>query len=527
MPEPAAGLTRLMTSGPEAADAPLVLLVAAVVLAVSALAVALNLRRSRASSSPSSPRKKLTRKMSSIGKATLVTEIETNLSIPVSVLSLKGELEADAYVERLRERFVKDGGGFFQRFRSLVTMENGDWVFTELPDFDPKENVRQHTLQEGETTISYVEKLVNSPLDFTKPLWEMHVISPNPSDADQDGSIAWKVHHCLGDGASLSTAIVKLSDQNDQFDAMLAKMASKSKSAPKPRKTLQQRMRDLGLFFALLAWSMSVIVRKLLALAFRPEPATMFKKPGSKSKRVSYNIMYSVSTTKAIGKQFGATINDVMLSVVAGAMRQTMLHAADKDADPSAVVPPGLVVRAAIPVDMRATSEVIRTSRNKFSSLVIDFPVGEVDPLKRLTKIRAAMNEAKNSLEKVFTYMTSHVVSSLPAALTRRIVHFTTSKISVAITNVRGSAFEISMCGNPLLGVFGFVPPPPTVNLGIAVLSIGDNLGLNVLVDPSVGIDAQQFMSFAKLEFDALEVAANAKAAAATATADSGDKKHQ
>lgn len=522
---PAPGLTRLMTSGPDAGDAPVMLLVAVFVLAASALAVFLNLRREqRRAAATTSPRKRLTRKMSSIGKATLVTEVATNLSIPVSVLTLRGALSRDEYVARLRERMRKDA--FFSRFRSLVTTVDGDMVFTELPDYDVAANVKQHTLREGETTISYVESLVNTPLDFSKPLWEMHVISPNPDDADGDASIAWKVHHCLGDGASLSTAMVKLSDQNDQFDAMLAKMQQSKKSKPKPRKSPAQVARDLAGFAVLLAWSLVVITRKLLALGFRPEPATMFKQPGRTTKRLSYNVMYSVAATKAIGKQYGATVNDVMLSVVAGAMRQTMLHAAEDQQDPAQVVPPDLVVRAAIPVDMRASSEIIRTSRNKFSSLVIDFPVGEADPLQRLRKIRAAMNEAKNSLEKLFTYMSSRFVSSLPAALTKTIVHYTTSRISVAITNVRGSAFEITVCGKQLLGFFGFVPPPPTVNLGIAILSIGDNLGLNVLVDPSVGIDAQQFLVFAKREFDVLEQAAAASAAQkATQSAADNDKK--
>lgn len=522
-----AGLTRLMTSGPEAGDAPVVLLVAALVLLASALAVALNVRRA---AQASSPRKRLTRKMSSIGRTTLVTEVETNLSIPVTVLTLRGALGRDEYVERLRERMSSDA--FFSRFRSLVTSVDGAMVFTELPDFDAADNVKQHTLRAGETTISYVESLVNTPLDFSKPLWEMHVISPDPSGEDRDASVAWKVHHCLGDGASLATAMVKLSDQSGQFDAMLAKMQQSRASKPaKPRKAPAELARDLAGLAALLGWSLLVITRKLLALAFRREPATMFKRPGRTTKRLSYNVMYSVAATKAIGKQYGATVNDVMLSVVAGAMRQTMLHAAAHNPqgpaqDPAQVVPPGLVVRAAIPVDMRASSEVIRASRNKFSSLVIDFPVGEADPLKRLRKVRAAMGEAKNSLEKVFTYWSSHLVSSLPAALTKRIVHFTTSRISVAISNVRGSAFDISVCGKPLLGFFGFVPPPPTVNLGIAILSVGDSLGLNVLVDPSVGIDAQQFLVFAKREFDVLEQAA-AAAKAAESAPPAADKKHK
>lgn len=522
----APALARQLASGP-AGDAPLTLLaVAAVVLLLSALAVALNVQRARreeAAEAAAGGRKRLRRKMSSIGKATLVTEVATNLSIPVTVLTLRGALTKQQYEVRLRERMAADD--FFRRFRSLVSVDKGEYAFTELPDFDVATNVREHTLRDGETTISYAESLVNTPLDFARPLWEMHVIY-DPADT-ANASVAWKVHHCLGDGASLSMAMVKLSDQSDQFDAMMAKLQA-AKTAAKPAKkpaqpvltVLAKRAAAFAAFAKLLAWSIAVISRKLWALAFRPEPVTMFKLPGKTTKRLSYNVQYSVATTKAIGKQYGATVNDVMLTVVAGAMRKTMLHA-DQE------VPPSLTVRAVIPVDMRPTTEVIRTTGNKFSSLVIDFPLGVSDPLTRLGKIRSSMNEAKNSLEKFFTYMSSHFVSALPPPLMRFCLHYTTSRLTVAISNVRASAFEISICGHALTGFFGFVPPPPTVNLGIAILSVGDSLGLNVLVDPSVGIDAKQFLVFAKEEFEALEHDAGVASHASTesAPADSEDKK--
>lgn len=59
------------------------------------------------------------------------------------------------------------------------------------------------------------------------------------------------------------------------------------------------------------------------------------------------------------------------------------------------------------------------------------------------------------------------------------------------------------MCGQPVVG-FYFVPPPPSVSLGITILSVGDDLGLNVLVGPRVGINSRQFLEFAKDEYEAI-----------------------
>ncbi|KAJ0394873.1 hypothetical protein P43SY_003277 [Pythium insidiosum] len=490
----------------------------ALVLLAGAAAAALSawrLRRQRKSTQQQGMR----RRMSNIGFTTLVTESETNLSIPVSLLSIAGVVSREAFVARLNERIATDP--FFRRFRSRVV--GAERSFEELEAFDAADHVRTHVLRAGETPISFTETLVNTPLDASKPLWEMHLLE-DPQSAEPVTHVAWKIHHCIGDGASLASALVRLSDNKAELDDLLAQAKAKAASKPRaPRKTRAQRARDLAGFLVLCAWSAYVVVRKLLALVFRPEPATVFKRRGGKAKRLSYNMVYSVAATKAVGKRFGATINDVMLACVAGAMRRAMLAQ-----DPAADVAPALTVRAAIPVDMRSAQEVVlQDARNKFSALVIDLPIGVVAPAARLRLVTQRMGEAKHSLEKFFTYTTSHVVAQLPEWLMRRVVQFTTSKVSVAISNVRAASFSLGFCGHTLCGFFGFVPPPPSVNLGIAILSVGDDLGLNVLVDPNVGIDAAQFLQFAKQEYDALRAEAEAPAKPEAAATEAAEKKHQ
>ncbi|KAG1698473.1 hypothetical protein DVH05_015015 [Phytophthora capsici] len=496
-------LARLAANGPTMSDAPMLLMAVVLVLALSSV---ISQRQSKKTDEDKPQQRKLTRKLSNIGLSTLVTEVPTNLSIPVSVLTVEGHMTKEDYVERLRSRLLHDT--FFLRWRSVVRgdYQTGIYKYVELPDYDVAQNVVEHTVEEGETTMSYVESaLVNSPLDFDKPLWEMHVIH-DPKGNPGVTSVGWKVHHCLGDGASLATAMAKLSDQSELFDAMLEKraQAKTNPKAKKPRKPVSQVMKELLVFLYVCIWSVYVISNHMFALVARREPATVFKRPGGKHKRLSYNMVYSVQTTKAVGKHFRATVNDVMLNVVAGAMRKTMLSVGES-------VAPTLKVRCAIPVDMRSSTEVIRYTSNRFSSLVIDLPVGIEDSAQRLHQVTASMNEAKNSLEKYFVYWSSHLISMLPAPLMRLIVHFTTGRISVAVTNVRASVVEMSLCKSQVSGFYGFVPPPPYVNLGVAILSMGDDLGLNVLVDPCVGVNAKQFLEFAKEEFTALQESVESK----------------
>ncbi|RLN49035.1 hypothetical protein BBJ29_007980 [Phytophthora kernoviae] len=499
-------LTRLVVNGPTFNDTPVLILAVVLVLALSG--VVSYTTQQRQDARDTDKKRKLTRKLSNMGMTTLATEVPTNLSIPVSVLTVEGHLTKEDYVERLRARLLHDV--FFLRWRSVVRgdYKTGVYKFVELPGYDVSRNVVEHTVEDGETTMSYVESaLVNKPMDFDKPLWEMHVIH-DPKSTPGVTSVGWKIHHCLGDGASIATAMAKLSDQSEMFDAMLEKraQAKKTPKAKKPRKPVSHIVKDILIFLYVVVWSIGIITWQMGALVFRREPQTVFKRPGSNYKRLSYNMLYSVTTTKAVGKHFRATVNDVMLNVVAGAMRKTMIAQGES-------VAPTLVVRCAIPVDMRSSTEVIRTTSNRFSSLVIDLPLGVADSAQRLHRVTAAMNEAKNSLEKYFVYWSSHLISMLPAPLIRFVVHFTTARISVATTNVRASAAEMDLCGNKVSGFYGFVPPPPYVNLGVAILSMGDNLGLNVLVDPGVGVDAKQFLEFAKEEFTALQAAVAAKEA--------------
>lgn len=491
----------------------------AVLLVLGSLAlvwVALRFKKLRddaARAGDASSKPQLRRKMSSIGMTTRVSEIDTNLSIPVNVLKISGRVSAQQLVARLQQRMDEDP--FFTRFRSIAI--DRDHTFVEIPNFDVSRNVVSYVIGEGESALEYVESLVNRPFDTSKPLWEMHAILDLSDKTQEVTHIAWKTHHCIGDGASQSTALVRLSDNKDQFDELIRKMQesaraqanSSSRSHEKSRtQQLRQFAKNAAMLTALCSWSAYVIVKKALQLVI-PEPETLFKKKGGTAKLLSYTNQYSVTTTKQIGKKHKATVNDIMLTCVAGAMRKTLLAVGE-------TVDPKLVVRAAVPVDMRAMNEAVLSAQNKFSALVLDFPIGVADPEQRLVLIKSGMNEAKFSLEKNFTYGLSHAVAMLPTFLIEAIVRFTGSRMSVAISNVRGSSVDMDMCGGRIVGFYGFVPPPPTVNLGIAILSVGDNLGLNVLVDPCVGIDSNQFLKFAEEEYKELQRRALAVDAAAT-----------
>lgn len=412
---------------------------------------------------------RLKRRMTSTGLTTLLTETETNRSILFSMMILDKILTRDELATHLRERMASN---FFVRFRSKVVGRD----FELLEDFDVDNHVHMHDLAEGETAHSYAESLNNAPLDANKPLWAVHVVHEN-----EKTFLMWRMHHCLGDGQSIALFFLKICDNGHELDT--------AAPVPEPKFKLTKFQT-----FALFVWSVVVYIRKMLHMFFVNESTQFFKQPGHTSKHLSYSMSLTVDETKAVGKKMKASINDVMLSCVAGALKQILPESEQKQK---------MFLRTAIPINMRPLNDPFHSTGNAFSSLLINLPIGETNGVKRTKLVVRAMSEAKNSLEKVFTLALTKFMSYLPENVMILMAHHFTSRVSVAITNVRGPAIDLYMVGGKVIQSFGFVPPPPSVNVGIAITSIGNSLGVTVATDKS--IEAPKLMRAIEKEFEVLK----------------------
>ena len=92
---------------------------------------------------------------------------------------------------------------------------------------------------------------------------------------------------------------------------------------------------------------------------------------------------------KAIGKALGASVNDVLLSCVAGALRGYLVDKGD-DVD-------GVMLRALVPVNLRPMEKAYKLG-NQFGLVFLDLPIGIENPVERLYAVRANMNALKGSL---------------------------------------------------------------------------------------------------------------------------------
>lgn len=253
--------------------------------------------------------------------------------------------------------------------------------------------------------------------------------------------------------------------------------------------------------FGALISGLWIVLRKMLGLFLRPEPQTLFKWPGGTRKQLRYSCTLKVDAAKAIGKKYGkSTLNDVMLSCITAGLRCVL------EKQQPEVLTRDLVLRAAIPVDMRPrSSSPIRQTRNKISSLLIDLPVGEPDSIERLKRITRSTREAKFSLERQLLFTLSRWIGGFPSSWLKLVATSMSRSVSVAVSNVRGPPMLLSFCQSRAEGFAGFVPPPPGVNVGLVVFSIGQDLGLTLSTDRQTIADPDVLMHGILDEFKALQ----------------------
>ncbi|OQR87522.1 hypothetical protein ACHHYP_08689 [Achlya hypogyna] len=422
---------------------------------------------------------RLKRRMSTLGWATKESETESNRSIPLTITIMEGALSRTALGAHLQARMAEDAA-FFYRFMSRV--EDGNFVADAT--FDAIDHITTHELVEGETPHDVAESLANKALDGSRPLWAVTLIP----DGEQTW-LVWRIHHCIGDGASLAMAFFKFSDATE-----LPSPAPTAPQAPKVKKPAT----PVHIVVAQILWSIFMYVRKFSSMIIFPEPRTVLKKAGHERKRLGYTLDFNIAETKAVGKHFHATLNDVLVSCIAGALRKTI------ETETQAPVAPSLSLRAGIPINMRGLAAIATTS-NDFSSLVVDLPVGEANAASRMKLVAKRLTEAKFSLEKDFTRLVSQFIMSLPRDLMRHGVHWSASNVTIAITNVRGPPVDIFFCGHRMKASYAFVPPPPSVNLGVAITSWGTSLGVTVLMDTSIKATPEAFINAIEAEFQALK----------------------
>ena len=211
-------------------------------------------------------------------------------------------------------------------------------------------------------------------------------------------------------------------------------------------------------------------------LLLPPDPKTVYKGPLQVPKRAVWSQPIPLSLIKAIGKATGSTVNDVLLSAVAGALRRY--------AEGRGQAVDGLNIRGVIPVNLRQEERKIELG-NKFGLIFLSLPLGIGDPLGRLFELKRRMDGLKDSREAVVAFGILNAIGMAPSQIEDIVVNIFGTKATAVMTNVPGPRHQIYFAGAPVRETMFWVPQSGRLGMGVSIFSYNDKVWLGLVTDVS------------------------------------------
>lgn len=166
-------------------------------------------------------------------------------------------------------------------------------------------------------------------------------------------------------------------------------------------------------------------------------------------KVVSWSEPLPLSEIKRVGKEYGATVNDVLIAAVAGGLRRYLL---DRGRTPAEVV-------WMVPVNLKPFADNLPPELGNYFALVMvsmDLRIG--DPQARLQHMHNRMQRIKNSDEAGITFGVQRIVSASPKKVSHALTNFFANKAVGVLTNVPGPMEPVTFAGAPVYQIVGFAP---------------------------------------------------------------------
>jgi hypothetical protein len=309
------------------------------------------------------------------------------------------------------------------------------------PQFDLCNHVRRAALPApgGDAQLcEWSADFFSHRLDRTRPLWELVLV-----EGLEQGrwALAMKTHHSLVDGVG-SVDVVSL-----MLGAEPAPPAARSRSVAE------------------------LIVRDEVIGA----PRSSLNVAIGSARRYGI-VRASLAELKAIGHELEGSVNDVVLAACTAGLRRLLLSRRED--------PPLRGLRAMVPMNVRKASERLGLG-NRVSSLFVELPVSEPDPLARLQEIVAHTRWLKSSRAALGADTMIDLSGLAPPLLHAMIARalYATRLFNLTITNVPGPRVPLYAFGAPLREVHPLVPLAAEHALGVAIISCGGGVVLGLSAD--------------------------------------------
>ncbi len=459
-------------------------------------------------------------RMSPVDTAWLRMDSPGNLMMIVGVIVIDGPCDEPRLRNVLQEHLLP----FFQ-FRARVVQDTAGAWWEEDEDFDlDRHLVRIGLPGKGGTRElqKLVAQLAGQALDPQRPLWQFHLVE----NYDHGHALIVRIHHCVGDGIGLMGVVMGMTSSSPDRDAEAP--APKQRRGSRKGGLVEQWLQpftdaavkaiDAGgdLAGRMLAASSSVIADPNVATEAAAEAArivgqvtrdatalalmdndtrTSLKGKPSGSKVVAWNEPLPLSDVKAVGRALGCSVNDVLLSCAAGAIRSYLVECGEAI--------DGAELRAMVPVNLRRPGAP-RTLGNKFGLVPLLLPIGIDDPLVRVMTVRSRMNELKDGYTAVLALAVLGAAGMAPRLLQKQVLDLLASKATAVMTNVPGPQHALYMAGGRLRQMMFWVPQSGDIGVGVSILSYDGGVQFGLVTDKKLCPRPQAIIERFAPEFEKL-----------------------
>jgi diacylglycerol O-acyltransferase len=236
------------------------------------------------------------------------------------------------------------------------------------------------------------------------------------------------------------------------------------------------------------------------------------------ARRVAWSAPLPLDELKTIGRAFSATVNDVVLTAVAGALgsylqrRQSLVDE----------------LRAIVPVNLRPLDEPLpRTLGNRFGLVLLPLPVGIAPRRQRLAEVKRRMDAIKRSPEGTLSYGFLTAIGLTPRQLQNLIIGQYASRGTAVMTNVIGPPERVHFAGAPVRGIAVWAPCSGEVGISVSIFSYAGEVRVALAVDAGLVAEPQEIIDALEAECQELGALAQFAAPDATRTSDKPEKVRQ
>jgi diacylglycerol O-acyltransferase len=355
--------------------------------------------------------------------------------------------------------------------------------------------------------------MMTMPLDRSRPLWHIYLVD----GFGEGAALITRMHHCIADGIALARVMLSLTDSEPDAGigppedervptarvlslagaahaaAMLAGGAGRAGSAAMRQGVgLAASPAHMASLAGAIGRDAGTLVRLLLTPA---DAATALKGDPGISRRVAWSKPLSLQEIKHVAHSHHATVNDVLLAAVSGALRHYLQDRGSPVAE----------IQAMVPFNLRPLDQPVpRKLGNKFGLVFLPLPVGTSGSYRRLVEVHRRMQEIKEGRDGAVSYGLLSATGFTPEVVERRIIDLFTAKGTAVMTNVPGPSEPVYLAGTAVRTALVWAPTSGHIGMSVSIFSYRGEVTVGLMVDATLVPDPDHIVTRLERELESL-----------------------